>query len=138
MCSATEQKGYVGLCVDLAHFIYTIIEKTKITANNWQKWKLDSLHGPAVKFIGQKQLVYQSPIMLKKYNLLWICEFFGNFMKIWYFVNNCLIKVQTQKSFCTCVTRIIVIISLTPRFVFIQSIASYKYGFIFWILCFLL
>ena len=40
------------------------------------------------------ELVYQFPIVLKKLQFLWICEIWGDFMKIWYFVNNCLIKVR--------------------------------------------
>ena len=32
-------------------------------AHNWQKWKVDSLQVPAIKFIGQRQLVYLFPII---------------------------------------------------------------------------
>ena len=49
--------------------------------------------------------------------ILLICEIWGNFVKNWYFVNNCLIKVWIKKFFCTCVTHIIVIIWRTPYLV---------------------
>ena len=46
-----------------------------------------------------------------------ICGIWGNFVKIWYFVNTCLIEVRILKLFCTCVTHIIVIIYSTANFV---------------------
>ena len=33
-------------------------------------------------------------IILEKLRFLWICEIWGSFVKNWYFVNNCLIKVR--------------------------------------------
>ena len=48
----------------------------------------------------------------------------GNFVKNWYFVNDCLIKVWTSKSFCTDMTHIIVIMYCMPHFVSTQSIFS--------------
>ena len=32
--------------------------------------------------------------ILEKLRYLWKCEISGNIMKIWYFVNNCLIKAR--------------------------------------------
>ena len=32
--------------------------------------------------------------ILEKLRFLWICGIWGNFLKIWYFVNNCLIEVR--------------------------------------------
>ena len=34
---------------------------------------------------------------LKNYENLWKCEIWGNIVKIWYFVNNCLIKAWILK-----------------------------------------
>ena len=62
-----------------------------------------------MKFIGKKLLVYQFPIILEKLWFFWKCEIWGNFVKIWYFVNNCLIKARILKSFCIYMTHIIVI-----------------------------
>ena len=51
-------------------------------------------HVPAMKFIGMKQLgLKRLQIYLKKLRFMWMCGILGNFVKIWYFVNNCLIKV---------------------------------------------
>ena len=33
-------------------------------------------------------------MMIMMIMILWICEIRDNFLKIWYFVNNCLIKVR--------------------------------------------
>ena len=54
--------------------------------------KIHSLRVPVIKFIRYKQLVYHSPIILKKLWFLWICKIWGSFVKNLYFVNNCLIK----------------------------------------------
>ena len=42
--------------------------------------------------IGMKQLVLKVAKILEKIRYLWKCEIWGNIVKIWYFVNNCLIK----------------------------------------------
>ena len=49
---------------------------------------------------------------------MWICEIWDNFMKIWYFVNNCLITVWILKSCYTYVTHLIVIFCRTTTFRF--------------------
>ena len=36
--------------------------------------KVDSLHVPAIKFIGKKQLVKKVPVILDKLRLLKVCE----------------------------------------------------------------
>ena len=41
------------------------------------------------------------PIVPSKFELLWICKTWGNFLKNWYFANNCLVKVQIWEFFCT-------------------------------------
>ena len=46
-----------------------------------------------------------------------MCQILDNFVKKWYFVNNCLIKARIEKFFRTYVTHIIVIIWRTPHFV---------------------
>ena len=80
-----------------------------------QNEKVCSLHIPAIKLIGYKQLVYRFPIILLKLQFLWVYEIWGHFVKNWYFVNKCLIKVRNLKFFCTYVTHIIVIICRTPH-----------------------
>ena len=47
-----------------------------------------------MKFIGMKQLVQKVANILEKLQFLWKCEILGNTVKIWYFVNNSLIKAQ--------------------------------------------
>ena len=53
-----------------------------------------SWHFPAMKFIGIKQLVLKVANILEKLRFTWICGIWGNFVKIWYFVNYCLIEVR--------------------------------------------
>ena len=50
-------------------------------------------------------------------NTICVCEIWGNFMKNWYFTNNCLIKVQISKSFCTNATDITAVKHRSPPFV---------------------
>ena len=59
-----------------------------------------SWHVPAIRFIGMKQLVLKVANILEKLRYLWKCEIWGNIVKIWYFVNNCLIEAWIQKFFC--------------------------------------
>ena len=49
----------------------------------------------------------------------------GNFVKIWYFVNNCLIQVWIWKFFCPCVIHIIVVTCSTAHFISTKSIFRY-------------
>ena len=54
-----------------------------------------SWHVPAIRFIGMKQLVLKVANILEKLRFLWKCEIWGNIVKVWYFVNNCLIEAQS-------------------------------------------
>ena len=92
--------------------------KDNLTAHNWQKWKKSAFLTCHCHEIYREDVVgLKSPHKyLKKLWFLWICEIWGNFVKNWYFVNNCLIKVRILKFFCTYVTHIIVIIWRTPHF----------------------
>ena len=56
--------------------------------------------------------------------ILRICEIWVNFVENWYFVNNCLFKVQIKNSFRTYVTHLNVIIFRIPYFVSAKSILS--------------
>ena len=51
-----------------------------------------------------------------------MCEIWGNFLKNWYFVNNCSVKVQIKKSFLKYATHMVVIKHRTPHFVSIYLI----------------
>ena len=69
-----------------------------LTGGNWQKWKRVFLTWPCHKiYIGMKQLVWKVAKILEKLRYLWKCEIWGNIVKIWYFVNNCLIKARILK-----------------------------------------
>ena len=43
-------------------------------------------------------------IIPRKLWFLWKCEIWDNFLKNFYVVNNCLIKIESKKAFCTCDT----------------------------------
>ena len=51
------------------------------TGHNWQKWKSRFLACPChrVEAVGRKSANYA-----KEVQFLWICEIWGNFVKIWY------------------------------------------------------
>ena len=70
-----------------------IIPTLPLTAHDWQNVKDFSWLVFAMKFIGMKKLVQKVANILKKIRFMWICGIWGNFFKIWYFVNNCLIEV---------------------------------------------
>ena len=55
--------------------------------------KVHSSHVPAMKFIEKNGYPRSKKFQLKNYDF---CEYEipGNFIKVWYFVNNCLIKVR--------------------------------------------
>ena len=65
-----------------------------LTAHNWQKWKRVSWHVPLIKLKGMKQLVWKVANILEKLRYLWKYEIWGNIVKNWYFVNNCLIEAR--------------------------------------------
>ena len=66
------------------------------TAKNWQKWKSIFLTCPCHEIYRIESGLKTSNYTLKII-FLWICEIWGNFMKNWYIVNNCLIKVRMKK-----------------------------------------
>ena len=88
-----------------------------LTAHNWQKWKRVFLTCPCHKIYRGEAVGLESCKHTWKLRFMWICGIWGNFVKIWYFVNNCLIEARIWKFFCTCVTHIIVIIWSTAHFV---------------------
>ena len=68
-----------------------------LIAHNWQKWKSSQCPCHEIYRVEAVGLsfsndTYEIQIFVKK------CEIWDTFEKIWYFVNNCLIK---PKSFCT-------------------------------------
>ena len=70
-------------------------ENAQLTGGNTGKNEKEySWHVPAIKFTGMKQLVSKVVKILEKLRYLWKCEIWGNIVKIWYFVNNCLIKAR--------------------------------------------
>ena len=63
-------------------------------ADNWQKWKSIFLTSPCHKIYRVEAVGLESSSYTLKITILWICEIWGNFSKNWYFVNDCLVKVQ--------------------------------------------
>ena len=88
-----------------------------LTAHNWQKWKRVFLTCPCHKIYRDEAVGLKSCNILEKLRFLWKCEIWGNIVKNWYFVNNCLIEARISKFFCTRVTHIILIIWSTAHFV---------------------
>ena len=87
-----------------------------------------NLHVSAIKIYREEAVGLKSSNYTLKLWFLWIlCEIWGNFLKIWYFVNNCLIKVWIWKSFRTYVTHIIVILYSTSRFVSTESFFRFPF-----------
>ena len=68
-----------------------------------KKKKVDFLHVPAIRFIGQKQLAFFGQLYLKNYDF---CEYLKIRAILWKFFSNCLVNVWILKSFCTYVTHI--------------------------------
>ena len=84
---------------------YWHIDYFESTAHNWQKWKRVFLTCSChriyrVEAVGLKTSNYTWKIMI----FVDICKIWGNFVKNWYFVNNCLIKVQILKYYCNYLT----------------------------------
>ena len=86
---------YCLFCVNLnVSCIYVIVQ---LMARNWQKWKRVFLTCPCHEIyrdeaVGLKSCKYS--VYLKNLRFMWIRGIWGNFVKILYFVNNCLIEVQ--------------------------------------------
>ena len=77
-----------------------------LTAHNWQKWKRVFLACPCHKIYRGEAVCLKSCKYTWKIRFMWICGIWGNFVKIWYIVSNCLIEARIWKIFCTCVTHI--------------------------------
>ena len=66
-----------------------------LTAHNWQKWKRVFLTCPCHKiYRGEAVGLKKVANILEELRFMWICGIWGNFVKIWYFVNNCLIEAR--------------------------------------------
>ena len=63
-----------------------------LTGGNWQKWKRVFLTCPCHEIYRDEAVGLKSCKMPEKSRYLWKYEIWGNIVKIWYFVNNCLIK----------------------------------------------
>ena len=73
---------------------YESFNKLALTGGTGKNEKEYSWHVPAIKFIGMKQLVSKVAKILEKLRYLWKWEIWGKIVKIWYSVNNCLIKAR--------------------------------------------
>ena len=62
-----------------------------LTAHNWQKWKRVFLTCPCHKIYRGEAVGRKVANILEKLRFMWICGIWGNFVKNWYFVSNCLI-----------------------------------------------
>ena len=67
-----------------------------LTAHNWQKWNSIFLICPRHEIYKVERWSKQFQLYFKNYTFLWKCEIWGDFVKNWYFVNNCLIKVNSN------------------------------------------
>ena len=68
--------------------LFILVWLSFLTAHNWQKWK-GFLTCPCAKIYRVEAVgLKSSNYTLNKLRFLWICEIWGNFVKIWYFVNN--------------------------------------------------
>ena len=65
-----------------------------LAAHNWQKWRSRFLTCPCHTIYRVEAVDLKCSNYLSKLRFLSICENWGNFMKIWYFVANCFIKVR--------------------------------------------
>ena len=83
--------------------VLNCVIKFFLTAHNFQKWKTTFLTCPSYKMYRVEVVGLKSSNYTFKKNILFLWErkIYGNFVKIWYFVNNCLSKVRIWKSFCT-------------------------------------
>ena len=65
-----------------------------LTGGNWQKWKRVFLTCHCHTIYRDKVVGLKSWKNTWKLRYLWKCEIWGYIVKIWYFVNNCLIKAR--------------------------------------------
>ena len=72
------------------HRVYRVSWGSVSTAHNWQKWKSTYLTCPCHEMYRVEAVGLKNSSYTLKITILWICEIWGNSVKIWYFVNNCL------------------------------------------------
>ena len=92
-----------------------LIVSVLLTAHNWQKWKRVFLLCPCHKIYRVEAVGLRTPNY--SWKIMIFVNIWGNFVKNWHFLNNCLIKVWILKFFCIYVTHFILIIWCTPHFV---------------------
>ena len=87
----TDFNGIKGI---LKRKMCSFISEIFLTGGNWQKWKWVFLTCPC------HEIYRDEAVGLKSCKNTWKlrkCEIWGNIVKIWYFVNNCLIKAWILK-----------------------------------------
>ena len=68
---------------------------TAFAAHNWQKWQSRFLTCLCHEIYSEEAVgLKKFQLYLKITNFVNTWNFFGNFVKIWYFVNNCLLKFR--------------------------------------------
>ena len=75
----------------VATTLSTDVTEIDLKAHNWQKWKRVFPTCPCLKIYRDEAVSLTSCKYTWKLRFLWKCEIWGNIVKIWYFVNNCLI-----------------------------------------------
>ena len=87
-----------GVFDNILDELCTVSRSFSLTAHNWQKWKRVLLTCPCHK------ICRDEAVGLKSCKYTWkitnfFCEIWCNIVKIWYFVNNCLIEREFKNSF---------------------------------------
>ena len=75
---------------------YRRLSILQLTAHNWQRWKSKFLTCPYRKIYRVEAVGLKMFNILLKLQFLCGCEIWGNFVKIWYFVNKCLICLNLK------------------------------------------
>ena len=109
----------------------------RLMAHNWQKWKSVFLTCSCHKTYRDEAVGLKSCKYTWKIKIFVKCEIWGNIVKIWYFVNNCLIEARIKNSFAH-VWHIYFWLSEAQHILFQLNRFSVKYRFPFPILRFLL
>ena len=73
------------------------LTENQLTGGNWQKWKRVFLTCPCHEIYRDEAVCLKSCKNTWKLRYLWKCEIWGKIVKMWYFVNNCLIKAWIKK-----------------------------------------
>ena len=71
-------------------------------------------------------MVFICAIILNNFWCSWVCEIWGNFVEIWYFVNIRQVKVVIKKSFRAQVTHVAVVNYRASNFAITLPIVSYS------------